>query len=160
MSFHPCTESCLVLFSYGPAAYWILTTLKPLKIGNRVFVQTMPKVTGLLSELVSKVELLISLPRVSPHRRRQAEVHGVSQTEGWLLPPELLGISNRDSLFPTCKRDVFCVLQCVYRSKPIQHHGNPLAAFILNSGGPLAQQDHVTGVARQLLWGEKRVDLL
>ena len=37
---------------------------------------------------------------------------------------------------------------------------HPLAAFVivLNSGGNIAQQDHIPGVVRQLLWGEKVVD--
>ena len=46
---------------------------------------------------------------------------------------------------------------CHIRRCMSQH---PLAAcvVVLNSGGSIAQQDHVAGVARQLLWGEKFVD--
>ena len=53
-------------------------------------------------------------------------------------------------------------LACSRRSSHIRlgSSQHPLAAcvIVLNSGGQLAQYDHVARIARQLLWGELQVD--
>ena len=42
--------------------------------------------------------------------------------------------------------------------KGLTHSALAACVIVLNSGSPMAQQDHVAGVARQLLWGKMVAD--